>query len=48
MQEVQQKNFTQEEWVELLIDKYNVDRSRAEADVEVLIDKLKKEGLFDE
>lgn len=46
--EVEQKEFTQEEWVNLLIDKYNVDKERAETDVQVLIDKLRKEGLFDE
>ena len=48
VQEVQQKEFTKEEWVSLLIVKYNVDKERAEADVQVLIDKLEKEGLFDE
>ena len=48
VQEVQQREFTQEEWINLLIAKYNVDKERAEADVQVLIDKLKKEGLFDE
>lgn len=46
VQEVQQKKFTQAEWVALLVDKYEVDSERAEADVQVLIDKLKKEGLF--
>ena len=46
--EVEQKEFTQEEWVNLLIDKYNVDKERAETDVQVLIDKLRKEVLFDE
>ena len=48
MQEVKKKEFTKEEWVSLLIDKYNVEKERAEADVQVLIDKLEKEGLFDE
>ena len=48
VQEVQQKNFTKEEWVEMLIDKYEVDKERAETDVQTLIDKLAKEGLFDE
>ena len=46
--EVQQKEFTKEEWVTMLIDKYEVDKERAEADVQLLIDKLRKEGLFDE
>lgn len=48
VQEVQQKNFTKEEWVEMLIDKYDVDKENAETDVQALIDKLAKEGLFDE
>ena len=46
VQEVHQKEFTQEEWVELLMEKYDVDSERAEADVKALIDKLEKEGLF--
>jgi hypothetical protein len=44
---VQQQNFTKEEWVNLLIDEYNIDRERAEADVQSLIDKLIKEGLVE-
>lgn len=48
VQEAQQKDFTKEYWVTLLMDKYDVDKERAEADVQVLIDKLAKEGLFDE
>ena len=48
VQEVQQKEFTQEDWVNLLMDKYNVDKERAEIDVVALIDKLRKQGLFDE
>ena len=46
--QAQQKEFTQQEWVNLLIEKYNVDTATAEADVQKLIEKLKKEGLFDE
>lgn len=48
VEEVQQKEFTKEDWVTLLMDKYNVDKARAEDDVQVLIDKFSKEGLFDE
>jgi len=48
VQEVQQKKFTKEEWVTLLMNKYDVDKERAETDVQILIDKLEKEGLFDE
>lgn len=48
VQKAHQKEFTKEEWVSLLIDKYNVDKETAETDIEYLIDKLAKEGLFDE
>ena len=48
VQEVQHKEFTREEWVDLLMEKYDVDKARAEADVEKLIDKLAKEDLFEE
>ncbi len=47
VQEVQQKDFTKEDWVALLIDKYNVDKEKAEADVQALIDKFLKEELFE-
>ena len=48
VQEVGQEEFTKEEWVSLLMDKYNVDKERAETDVQTLINKFFKEGLFDE
>lgn len=48
VQEVQQREFTKEEWVNLLVDKYNIDIERAQADVQLLIDKFNKEGLFHE
>ena len=48
VQETQQKEFTKEEWVNLLIDKYDVDKASAEADVQLLVDKLAKEGLCNE
>ncbi len=47
VEEVGQKEFTKEEWVVLLMNKYSVDREMAEADVQVLIDKFSKEELFD-
>lgn len=46
--EVQQKQFTSEDWIELLLEEYEIDRERAEADVQKLIEKLDKEGLIDE
>ena len=48
MQEVNLKEFTKEEWIALLMDKYNVDEEQATADVQLLIEKFSKEGLFDE
>lgn len=48
VQKAEQKEFTREEWVELLMEKYDVDKERAEADVQKLIEKLAQEGLFQE
>ena len=48
VQEVQQREFTKEEWVKLLVDAYNIDKERAQADVQLLIDNFNKEGLFHE
>ena len=48
VQEVNEKEFTKGEWIPLLLDKYNVDEEQATADVQKLIDKFSKEGLFDE
>lgn len=48
VQEVQQKEFTQGQWVDLLMVKYKVDEDRAKLDVQVLVDKLTKEGLLDD
>lgn len=42
-----QKEFTHEQWVQLLMDKYDVGREQADADVQALIDKFKKEGLLE-
>lgn len=48
IQKVGQNKFTKEDWVDMLIDKYDIDRATAETDVQVLIDKLSKEGLIEE
>lgn len=48
VQQVQQNEFTKAEWVNMLIDKYSVEREVAERDVQALVDKLKKEELLDE
>ena len=48
VQEVGEKEFTKKEWITLLMDKYNVDKERAETDVQALINKFSKERLLDE
>lgn len=48
VQQVQQNEFTKQDWVNMLIDKYQVEREVAERDVQSLVDKLKKESLIDE
>lgn len=48
VEEVGKREFTKEEWISLLMDKYDVEQEVAEADVQALIDKFVKEGLFDE
>ena len=48
VEEVGKREFTKDEWIELLMNKYDVEREVAVADVEVLIDKFVKEGLVDE
>lgn len=48
VQEVHQKEFTQGQWVDLLMVKYKVDEDRAKLDVQMLVDKLTKEGLLDD
>lgn len=40
--------FTKEDLVNNLIEKYDIDKKTAEADVQKLLDKLQKEGLLDE
>ena len=48
VEEVGKREFTKDEWIELPMNKYDVEREVAEADVQLLIDKFVKEGLFDE
>ena len=48
VEEVGKREFTKNEWIELLMNKYDVEREVARADVQLLIDKFVKEGLFEE
>lgn len=41
------KDFTTEEWVALLMERYDIDRNVAETDVQALIEKLIREKLVD-
>jgi nucleoid DNA-binding protein len=45
---VEGSEFTKDELVNNLVEKYNIDIKKAETDVQKLLDKLKKEGLIDE
>ena len=47
IENVGHNTFTDAEWVELLINKYNIARELAEADVRKLIEKLQKENLLE-
>jgi K+-transporting ATPase c subunit len=47
IEKVKHNIFTEDEWVELLIDKYDIEREIAEVDVKNLIEKLQKENLFE-
>lgn len=39
--------FSEDDWVELLIEKYDIGREIAETDVNKLIEKLQKENLLE-
>ncbi len=47
IENVGHNTFTDTEWVEMLINKYNIARELAEADVRKLIEKLQKENLLE-
>lgn len=48
IQSVDRITFTKEDLVELLTEKYDINKQTAEADVKKLLDKLLKEELLDE
>jgi len=47
IESVRGKDFTLEDWVELLTDRYEVSREQARADVELLIQMLKEAEIID-
>ena len=47
IESVRGKDFTLEDWVELLTDRYEVSREQARADVELLIQMLKEAEITD-
>ena len=44
---LQDKDFTEDEAVTLLTENYDVDKERAQADVAKLFEQLKKSGIFE-
>lgn len=44
---VQGKEFTVEDWVDLLVEKYGIERPAARKDVQALTDKLIKENIVE-
>ena len=47
IEEVGHNIFTEDEWIDLLINKYGISREIAKADVDKLIEKLQKENLLE-
>ena len=47
IESVRGKDFTLEDWVELLTDRYEVSGEQARADVELLIQMLKEAEIID-
>ncbi|MDR0938978.1 MAG: PqqD family protein [Mediterranea sp.] len=45
-EQVPNEEFTEEDWVELLIKRYDVSREKAEEDVRKLVTNLRKNGLI--
>ena len=47
IEEVGHNIFTEDEWIDLLINKYGISKEIAKADVDKLIEKLQKENLLE-
>ena len=46
IESVRERDFTLEDWVELLTDRYDVSQEQARADVELLSQMLKEAGII--
>ena len=47
IEQVRDEDFTQEDWVDLLTERYDVSREQASADIELLVQMLKEANVLD-
>ena len=47
IEQVRDEDFTQEDWVDLLTERYDVSREQASADIELLVQMLKEANVID-
>ena len=47
IEQVRDEDFTQEDWVDLLTERYDVSREQASADIELLVQMLKEANGID-
>ena len=47
IEQVRDEDFTQEDWVDLLTERYDVSREQASADIELLVQMLKEASVID-
>ena len=47
IEQVRDEDFTQEDWVDLLTERYDVSREQATADIELLVQMLKEASVID-
>jgi len=47
IEQVRDEDFTQEDWVDLLTERYDVSREQATADIELLVQMLKEANVID-
>ena len=47
IEQVRDEDFTQEDWVDLLTERYDVSREQASADIELRVQMLKEANVID-
>lgn len=47
IEQVRDEDFTEEDWVDLLTERYDVSREQASADIELLVQMLKEANVID-